>query len=151
MTEPNTGAAREIARDAIVLLTNRPVGAAPALPLRKNIRSLAVIGRLANDSGAPLGSWHGAGRREDVVTVLAGLRNALPNVQIGYAPGVPLDTVPIDDARHDAGHPLRDRLPDPLTGRCRRQPPLHRYRHRTGGEQPHRPQVDVRPRAGARL
>ena len=103
LTPQNRSAAREIAREAIVLLTNRVVGGAPALPLRKSIRSLAVIGRLAGDSGAPLGSWHGAGRREDVVTVLAGLRSALPGVQIGYAPGVPLDTVRIDDDRYAAG------------------------------------------------
>jgi beta-glucosidase len=38
-----------------------------------------------------------------VVTVLAGLRSALPGVQIGYAAGVPLDTVRIDDDRHAAG------------------------------------------------
>ena len=103
LSPQNRAAARETAREAIVLLTNRAVGGAPALPLRKSIRSLAVIGTLASDSGAPLGSWHGAGRREDVVTVLAGLRSALPGVQIGYAPGVPLDTVPIDDDRYAAG------------------------------------------------
>ena len=103
LTPANRAAAREIARQAIVLLTNRNVGGAPALPLRKTIRSLAVIGKLANDSGAPLGSWHGAGRREDAVTVLAGLRNALPGVQIGYAPGVPLDTVRIEDDRYASG------------------------------------------------
>ena len=103
LTPENRAAAREIARQAIVLLTNRTVGGAPALPMRKSIRSLAVIGRLANDSGAPLGSWHGAGRRDDVITVLAGLRGALPGAQIGYAPGVPLDTVRIDDDRYAAG------------------------------------------------
>jgi beta-glucosidase len=103
LSPQNRAAAREIAREAIVLLTNRVVGGAPALPLRKSIRSLAVIGKLASDSGAALGSWHGAGRPEDVVTVLAGLRSALPGVQIGYAAGVPLDTVRIDDDRHAAG------------------------------------------------
>jgi beta-glucosidase len=103
LTPQNRAAAREIAREAVVLLTNRAVGGTPALPLRKSLRSVAVIGRLANDSGAPLGSWHGAGRREDVVTVLAGLRSALPGVQIGYAPGVPLDTVRIEDDRYAAG------------------------------------------------
>ena len=103
LTPQNRTAAREIAREAIVLLTNRAAGGAPALPLRKSIRSLAVIGKLANDSGAPLGSWHGAGRREDVVTVLAGLRSALPGVQIGYAAGVPLDTVRIEDDRYASG------------------------------------------------
>lgn len=92
LTAEHRAAAREIAREVIVLLTNRVVGGAPALPLRRSIRSLAVIGALASDSSAPLGAWAAAGRPEDVVTVLAGLRRALPAAQIGYAPGVPLDT-----------------------------------------------------------
>lgn len=93
LSAENRAAAREIAREAIVLLTNRNVGGAPALPLRKNIRSLAVIGPIANDSTVPLGFWAGAGRAEDAVTVLAGLRRALPGVQIRFAPGVGPDTV----------------------------------------------------------
>ena len=103
LTAEHRAAAREIARGAIVLLTNRDAGSGPALPLRKTIRSLAVIGALASDSGAPLGAWSGAGRRDDVVTVLAGLRRALPAVQIGYARGVPVDTVQVTDERHAAG------------------------------------------------
>ena len=88
--------AREIAREAIVLLTNKSVAGAPALPLRRDIKSLAVIGTLANDSTAPLGPWNGAGRKQDVVTVLAALRSALPNTTIGYAAGVGLDTVRVE-------------------------------------------------------
>lgn len=96
LTPQNRMAAREVAREAIVLLTNHVTRGAPALPLRRDLRSLAVIGALANDMGAPLGPWAGAGRREDAVTVLAGLRRALPTTQIGYAPGVPLDTVRVE-------------------------------------------------------
>jgi len=103
LTPQHRAASREIAREAIVLLTNNTVGGVPALPLRRNLRSLAVIGALANDSTAPLGPWSGAGRKEDVVSVLAGLRNALPNVQIGYAPGVPLDTVRVEGAVRTEG------------------------------------------------
>ena len=103
LTPAHRLAAREVAREAIVLLTNKVVAGAPALPLRKTVRSLAVIGALANDSLSPLGSWLGAGRREDAVTVLAGLRAALPMVQIGYAPGVRVDTMPVDDERYAAG------------------------------------------------
>lgn len=93
LTPEHRAAAREIGRSSIVLLTNREVAGAKALPLRKNLRSLAVIGPLGSDSTAHLGFWAGAGRAEDVVTVLAGLRRALPNTQIGYAPGVAWDTV----------------------------------------------------------
>ena len=49
----------------------------PALPLRKDLRSLAVIGPLADDAKSTLGSWSGAGKPEDAVSVLAGLRSAL--------------------------------------------------------------------------
>jgi beta-glucosidase len=110
LTAENRAAAREIAREAIVLLTNRTVAGAPALPLRRTIRSLAVIGALANDSGAPLGPWAGAGRRQDVVTVLAGLRRALPQVQISYAPGVPLDTVVVRGAVNTPGIAAAEQL-----------------------------------------
>ncbi|HJQ22189.1 MAG TPA: beta-glucosidase BglX [Gemmatimonadaceae bacterium] len=102
LTMENRAAAREVAREAIVLLTNRVVGGQPALPLRKTLRSIAVIGTLANDSAAVLGAWSAAGRAQDAVTVLAGLRRALPGVQIGYAPGVPMDTAVVQGAYHSA-------------------------------------------------
>jgi len=89
-------AAREIAREAIVLLTNKTIGDAPALPMRRDMRSLAVIGSLAADSNSVLGAWHGIGRKQDAVSVLDGLRHALPNVNITYAAGVPTDTVRVE-------------------------------------------------------
>ena len=98
LTADDRRAAREIAREAIVLLTNNQVGNAPALPLRKELRSLAVIGALAADSVTPLGAWSGNGRPQDVVTVLAGLRAALPNTRIDFAPGVPIDTMRLEGA-----------------------------------------------------
>jgi beta-glucosidase len=103
LTPQHRAAAREIAREAIVLLTNKTVGSGPALPLRRSIASLAVIGALASDSASPLGPWAAAGRAEDAVTVLAGLRRALPNVRIGYAPGVPLDTARVEGAVRTEG------------------------------------------------
>jgi beta-glucosidase len=95
LTAANRAAAREIAREAIVLLTNTNVGGAPALPLRRDLKSLAVIGALAADSNSVLGAWHGIGRGADAVSVINGLRRALPNTSISYAAGVPLDTVRI--------------------------------------------------------
>jgi beta-glucosidase len=91
---PHRAAAREVARNAIVLLTNHAVGGAPALPLRKDLGSIAVVGALANDSLSTLGSWHGAGRKQDAVSVLAGLRRAVPDARITYVAGVPLDSAP---------------------------------------------------------
>jgi beta-glucosidase len=96
LSPQHRAAAREIAREAIVLLTNKTVGESPALPLRRDTRSIAVIGALAADSNSVLGPWHGIGRKQDAVTVLDGLRRALPNSNITYAPGVPLDTVRIE-------------------------------------------------------
>jgi beta-glucosidase len=92
LTPANRQAAREIARESIVLLTNRDVGGAPALPLRRDIRSLAVIGPLADDARSAIGSWSGAWRPEDAVSELAGLRTALPNVRITHVRGAPVDT-----------------------------------------------------------
>ena len=93
LTSEHRAAAREIARESIVLLTNNLVGDAPALPLRRSLRSLAVIGTLATDSASTLGAWAGIGRREDAISVLTGLRRALPDTRISYAPGVPVDTM----------------------------------------------------------
>ena len=79
--------AREVARRAIVLLKN----AGGLLPLTDNFGRIAVVGPLADAPSAMLGSWAGAGRSEDAVTILAGLRAALPGRQIISAPGVTLD------------------------------------------------------------
>ncbi len=77
-------AARAAAARSFVLLKNE----GGILPLRKDLRSLAVIGPLADDGRAPLGPWSGDGRAEDVVTVLAGIRAALrPGVKLSHAKG----------------------------------------------------------------
>jgi len=63
-------AAREIAGRSLVLLKNNQ----GVLPLKPQIRSIAVLGPLADDRDAPLSSWRGDGRVEDVVTLLAGIQ-----------------------------------------------------------------------------
>ena len=87
--QPNRAAerralAREAARRAIVLMSNR----AGALPLSPEIKRLAVIGPLAAAQGEMLGSWASAGRPEDAVSILEGLRAALPQCRIDHAAGV---------------------------------------------------------------
>jgi beta-glucosidase len=79
--------ARELARKSIVLLKNEN----QLLPLSKNVRTVAVIGPLAADARSALGSWAAAGRAEDAVTPLDGIRRALPNAQVIYAPGAVLE------------------------------------------------------------
>ena len=63
-----------MARASIVLLTNRAVAGVPALPLRRDLRSIAVIGPLADDAKSALGSWSGAGKAEDAISTLDGIR-----------------------------------------------------------------------------
>jgi beta-glucosidase len=94
LTADHRAAARAMAREAIVLLKNDSLPeAAPALPLRKDLKTLAVIGPLADDSASTLGSWAGAGRKEDAVTLLAGVRGAVRRTRVLYARGAPVDTV----------------------------------------------------------
>jgi beta-glucosidase len=92
LTPAHRAAAREVARESIVLLTNRAVAGAPALPLRKTLRTLAVIGPLADDAQSAIGAWSGAGRAQDAVSVLAGIRAAAPNTRILHVRGAPVDT-----------------------------------------------------------
>jgi beta-glucosidase len=81
--------ARDMARRSIVLLKND----GGVLPLRKDLRAIAVIGPLADDSTSALGAWAGAGRPQDAVTPLAGIRQALGSRgRVLYARGAPADT-----------------------------------------------------------
>ena len=88
--------AREAARRAIVLLSNR----AEALPLSPETKRLALIGPLAAAGGEMLGSWASAGRPEDAVSILEGLKGALPRCRIDHAAGV---AIAGDDAGGIAG------------------------------------------------
>ncbi|HEY4225574.1 MAG TPA: glycoside hydrolase family 3 C-terminal domain-containing protein [Pseudolysinimonas sp.] len=84
--------ARRVATEAIVLLKNEAVAsddekdAAPLLPLSPDLRSIAVVGRLADRQN--LGD-HGSSRVRPPSTVspLRGLRAALPAVRISTASG----------------------------------------------------------------
>ena len=79
--------AREAARRAIVLMSNR----AQVLPLSPEIRRIAVVGPLAAAGGEMLGSWASAGRPEDAVSILEGLKAALPQCRIDHAAGVDIE------------------------------------------------------------
>ena len=79
--------ARDAARRAIVLLSNRT----GVLPLSPKIKRLAIVGPLAAAPGEMLGSWASAGRPEDAVSILGGLKAALPQCQIDHAAGVGID------------------------------------------------------------
>jgi beta-glucosidase len=79
--------AREAARRSIVLLSNRD----GLLPLQDTMRRIAVIGPLADARDDMLGPWAAAGRAEGTVTMLEGLRAALPSSEISHAPGVAIE------------------------------------------------------------
>ena len=79
----NLAAAREIAARSMVLLKN----AHNVLPLDKNVRSIALIGPLADSQKDMIGSWSGDGKPEDAVTLLQGIRSKVPQTRINYAKG----------------------------------------------------------------
>ncbi|PKH20950.1 beta-glucosidase BglX [Enterobacterales bacterium CwR94] len=63
--------ARDVARKSMVLLKNRQ----QTLPLKKS-GTIAVIGPLADSQRDIMGSWSAAGRAQQAVTLLQGLKNA---------------------------------------------------------------------------
>jgi beta-glucosidase len=77
-------AAREIAARSLVLLKNER----ETLPIRDDVRAIAVIGPLADDPPSVLGSWLGDGKKEDAVSLLAGIRaKHRSGMKITYAKG----------------------------------------------------------------
>jgi beta-glucosidase len=79
----NVAAARQIAARSFVLLKNN----GDVLPLDKKVRSIALIGPLADNKLDLLGSWSGDGKPEDAVTLLQGIKSKVPQTKINYARG----------------------------------------------------------------
>ena len=79
--------ARAVGARAIVMLKND----GEALPLAGSPRRLAVIGPLADAAAEMRGPWWGAAGADGQVSVLAGMRAALPESQVLHASGVPID------------------------------------------------------------
>lgn len=77
-------AARETAGRSLVLLKNE----GDVLPLSKSLKSIAIVGPLADSQKDVIGSWTGDGRPEDAVTLLAGIKSKVsPQTIIKYAQG----------------------------------------------------------------
>jgi len=84
----NVEAAREVAARSVVLLKNER----EVLPLSKQVRRLALIGPLADDQQNMLGSWSGDGRKEDVVSLLAGIKAKVSgSTQLTYSKGCDIE------------------------------------------------------------
>jgi len=91
LSAPHIAEARALARKSIVLLKNAPRAGTPVLPLRKDLRTLAVIGPLAQDRASALGSWAVSAHEEDAVSVLDGIRQAVPDTKVVFAAGAPVE------------------------------------------------------------
>ncbi len=75
---------RDVAAKSLVLVKNSD----DALPLPSSARRVVVLGPLADAWREMRGPWAGAGYEEPSVTVLAGLRAALPSAHVAAAEGV---------------------------------------------------------------
>jgi beta-glucosidase len=89
MVQPESLAlARTAAERSLVLLKNTEFsGAGPILPLSDAVKTIALIGPLADDPGDMLGSWAGRGRREDVTTLRTALMQKIGSSNVRYARG----------------------------------------------------------------
>jgi beta-glucosidase len=77
------------------------------LPLNKEVKSIAVIGPLADDPRAMLGSWAGDGRADDTTTLLAAIKQQLPDARILHAKGVAIEG-PGVTGNYDAKPPVNE-------------------------------------------
>lgn len=84
--------AREAGTKALVLLRNEG-----ALPLPRSARKIAVIGPLADAVGEMAGPWAAAADHGAHVSVLAGLRAALPDAAVLYVQGVDIRDDEVSD------------------------------------------------------
>lgn len=78
----NKEIARKVAQESIILLENNGL-----LPLSKNIKSIAVIGPNADTQYNQLGDYTAPQAEEDIITVLEGIKNTVPNAQVNYVKG----------------------------------------------------------------
>jgi beta-glucosidase len=81
----NVAAAREAAEKSFVLLKNDSA----VLPLQNGVRSVALIGPMADSAADMLGAWSARGDAKDVVTLKAALeaRSKRDGFQLRYAKG----------------------------------------------------------------
>ncbi len=88
LSRDHVAMAREVAARSMVLLKNER----ETLPLSKDLKSIAVIGPLADDQVNLMGSWTGDGKKEDVVTLLAGIKAKAPAARIVHVKGCDINT-----------------------------------------------------------
>jgi beta-glucosidase len=79
--------ARTVASRSLVLLKN----SGDALPLAASLRRLLIAGPLADAAAEMRGSWYAGATAESCISVLDGLRQALPETQLDAVAGVGID------------------------------------------------------------
>ncbi|MGD0270699.1 MAG: glycoside hydrolase family 3 N-terminal domain-containing protein [Candidatus Sulfotelmatobacter sp.] len=86
--------ARTVAERSFVLLKNAESGGKPTLPLNPEIRTVALIGPLADSAADMLGPWRARGDAADAVTLRVALTSRLQQSgrQVIYAKGTELLT-----------------------------------------------------------
>lgn len=78
--------ARDVTRKSIVLLKNNGV-----LPLSKSVKSVAVIGPLADNQDELIGTWSARGEGKDVVSLFTAIKSKLPNAAVTYVKGCEIE------------------------------------------------------------
>ncbi|MDO7171747.1 beta-glucosidase BglX [Mariniflexile sp. AS56] len=103
-TKEHLAIARDGAKKSIVLLKNQT----KLLPLSKNIKSIAVIGPLADDKDAPLGNWRAKGVYNSAVSLLEGVKSAVSSTtKIYYEKGADLTIPSVKPGDNQFLHPLK--------------------------------------------
>lgn len=87
MKPENIETAREMARRSMVLLKNDN----NVLPIDESVKTIAVIGPMADNRRDLIGSWSAAGDWSKSVTLLEGLKNKMPDVNFIYAKGAEIE------------------------------------------------------------
>jgi beta-glucosidase len=85
---------RRAAEESFVLLRNAPAGGKAVLPLGEGVKSVALIGPLADAANEMQGAWGGGTRAPDVVTLRHALQQRMQQRggQLLFAQGTDIDT-----------------------------------------------------------
>lgn len=87
MKPENIETAREMARQSMVLLKNEN----QLLPINESVKTVAVIGPMADNRRDLIGSWSAAGDWAKSVTLLEGLKEKMPNVNFIHVKGAEIE------------------------------------------------------------
>jgi beta-glucosidase len=98
--------AREVATKSIVLLKNEN----NLLPLSKSLKTVAVVGALAESKRDMLGEWEMVGMPDDVITPLDAIQSTLKNASVLYAKGYPLPSPAWKKIKGEAKEPTEAEL-----------------------------------------